>query len=104
MAKRGLKPNHARWREAAKLRCQGLTLAEVGKAMGITKQAVAYLLSRSHHERGDRCRSCKAPLTTKPLNLRYTTATYCLACLARHREAPLGQRIRAYRVAAGLHA
>jgi hypothetical protein len=46
-ARRGAPPDPARRREAVRLRAEGLTLAEVGKHLGVTRQAVIYLLRKA---------------------------------------------------------
>jgi hypothetical protein len=50
-ARRGGRPDTARRREAARLRAAGLTLAEVGRRLGVTKQAVIYLLRKAARDR-----------------------------------------------------
>jgi hypothetical protein len=45
-ARRGPPPDLARRLTAARLRAGGLTLAEVGRRLGVTKQAVIYLLRK----------------------------------------------------------
>jgi hypothetical protein len=44
MARRGRPVSHDRRKLAAELRRQGLTLAEIGRRLGITKQGAQYLL------------------------------------------------------------
>jgi hypothetical protein len=46
----GAQPDYGRHVLAAQLRAGGLTLAEVGKYLGVTKQAVVYLLRRAEQE------------------------------------------------------
>jgi hypothetical protein len=46
-ARRGPAPDLGRRRAAARLRAGGLTLAEVGKRLGVTKQAVIALLRKA---------------------------------------------------------
>jgi lambda repressor-like predicted transcriptional regulator len=41
----GPKPNLDRWRRMAELRRQGLTLSEIGRRFGVSKQAVHYALT-----------------------------------------------------------
>jgi transcriptional regulator with XRE-family HTH domain len=49
-----------------------------------------------------RCRDCGADLAAGRTGAGNNGPAYCLACLARHPEAPFGQRLKAYRLAAGL--
>jgi transcriptional regulator with XRE-family HTH domain len=102
---RGRKPNLKRRRKAAELRARGLTLVEVGRRMGCTKQAVHYLLGlRGPSPRPPKpvgCPACGADLGPAPNPLDYAPAP-CLPCLAQRPRTPLGQRLRAHRIARGL--
>jgi transcriptional regulator with XRE-family HTH domain len=99
--------NHkpGRRRQAAKLRARGLTLAEIGRRMGCSKQAVHYLLGlRGPAPRPPKpvaCPACGADLGPAPSPLDYAPAL-CLPCLAQRPRTPLGQRLRAHRIARGL--
>jgi transcriptional regulator with XRE-family HTH domain len=99
--------NHkpGRRRQAAKLRAQGLTLPEIGRRMGCSKQAVHYLLGlRGPAPRPPKpvaCPACGATAGTAPSAGDYAPAL-CLPCLAKQPQTPLGQRLRAHRLARGL--
>jgi transcriptional regulator with XRE-family HTH domain len=102
--------NHkpGRRRKAAELRARGLTLAEIGRKLGCTKQAVHYLLDhrprRLDQPRPSQtvfCAACGAFLGPSPTERDYAPAL-CLQCLAKRPQAPLSQRLRAYRIARGL--
>jgi transcriptional regulator with XRE-family HTH domain len=95
-----------RRRQAAELRARGLTLVEIARAMGCTKQAVHQLL-RPLWRRPVRprktltCAACGAELGLAPSTRDYAPSL-CLPCLARRPRAPFGQRLRAHRIAWGL--
>jgi DNA-binding XRE family transcriptional regulator len=48
------------------------------------------------------CRECRRLVARGPAGFAANAPPYCLACLARHPEATLGERLKAHRVAAGL--
>jgi transcriptional regulator with XRE-family HTH domain len=105
---RGRRPNLERHRQAAELRARGLTLVEVGRRMGCTRQAIHQLLGhragRPYQPRPPRtvpCAACGADLGPAPTTRDYAPAL-CLPCLARRPRATLGQRLRAHRLARGL--
>jgi transcriptional regulator with XRE-family HTH domain len=87
------------------LRAQNLTLAEVGRRMGCTKQAVHQLLGfRGPAPRPRKtvtCPACGGAAGTAP-TVRDHAPALCLACLANQPRATLGQRLRAHRIARGL--
>jgi hypothetical protein len=55
----GRKPNQDRRRQMAALRAQGITLEEIGRRLGVTRQAVFYTLRcmRTAGARGETIRS-----------------------------------------------
>jgi transcriptional regulator with XRE-family HTH domain len=99
--------NHkpGRRRQAAELRAQGLTLPEIGRRMGCSKQAVHYLLGlRGPAPRPPKpvaCPACGTDLGPAPSALDYAPPL-CLPCLSKRPRTPLGQRLRAHRIARGL--
>ena len=103
----GKKPNLRRRRQAAELRARGLTLAEVGRQMHCTRQAVHQLLdsrprrSRPRPRKTVACPGCRAALPL-PRFAHAGPPTLCLPCLARRPRASFAQRLRAHRIAAGL--
>jgi transcriptional regulator with XRE-family HTH domain len=104
MAKRGRPPDVGRRRQAAELRARGLSLAEVGRRLGISKQA-AHQLLRGAGAPGPgpvRCAACGAAVGRPALRTRRTPPALCPACLAKRPGAPFGLRLLAHRLAAGL--
>ena len=98
----GRKPNQDRRREAAQLRAQGLSFVEIGRRLGTTRQG-AYALFRPL--RGPpvvACALCGAAIVSAGALPRDAGTALCLPCLARHPGAGLGQRLKAFRLAAGL--
>jgi hypothetical protein len=79
----GRRPDLGRRRQAAELRAQGLSLAEVGRRLGVTKQAADQLLRPPR--RTSACPSCGKPA------LRDQPAPRCPACLAADPSAPLAE-------------
>jgi transcriptional regulator with XRE-family HTH domain len=104
MIKRGRKPDLRRRRRAADLRRQGLTEPEIAKTLGCTKQNVSYLLRAQSVEPCYtlHCSGCNAVIAHGRGTLRLNGLVYCLACLQKLPAPTLGQRLKAYRVAADL--
>jgi transcriptional regulator with XRE-family HTH domain len=96
MAKRGRPADLGRRRRAAELRAQGLSLAEVGRRLGVTKQAADQLLRPPPGYATSSCVSCGKPA------LRDQPAPRCVACRAADPAASFAERLRACRLAAGL--
>jgi transcriptional regulator with XRE-family HTH domain len=96
MAKRGRPADLERRRLAAELRARGLSLAEVGRRLGVTKQAADQLLRPLSGYATSSCVSCGKPaLGDRP-------APRCVACRAADPAASFAERLRACRLAAGL--
>ena len=100
----GREVNQERQAEMARLRADGLTLGEIGRRLGVSAVAVSLTLKRLGRA-GHLpvvCRECAAIiLAGPPSRPGGTAAALCLACLARHPEAPFGERLRTHRLAAG---
>jgi DNA-binding XRE family transcriptional regulator len=79
-------------RRAADLRAQGLTFAEVGRWLGVSREAVRKLVLAAAGRSGPPVRVLRGP----PRGGR------CPACVAADPAAPLAERLRALRQAAGL--
>jgi transcriptional regulator with XRE-family HTH domain len=99
--------NHkpGRRQQAAELRARGLTLPEIARKMGCTKQAVHQLLG--FNEPAPRPRKIvTCPARGTEVGTAQTTRdhapAYCRPCLAEKPRLPLGERLRARRIAAGL--
>jgi DNA-binding CsgD family transcriptional regulator len=102
--KRGPEPDLKRRQRALALRAEGLSLAEVGRRLGVTRQMVHKDL-KAAGQRGRvpaRCADCRqaiGPGVYPPRRL-----AYCADCLARRPDVPFGTRLRSLRLAAGLTA
>jgi transcriptional regulator with XRE-family HTH domain len=90
----GRRPDLGRRRRAAALRAQGLSLAQVGRRLGVTKQAAAQLLRPP--PAWSMCPSCGKALPADARGGR------CPACVAADPGVPFPERLRAFRLAAGL--
>jgi transcriptional regulator with XRE-family HTH domain len=107
-ANSGRRPDQDRRQRMLELREQGLSLAEIGRRLRITKQGAGSLLARiqkdalrpprSHPVRCDRCRRLVWADPPVPLD----GPVPCLRCLAGQPDATFGRRLRAHRVAAKL--
>ena len=65
----GRMTGQARWRKAEALRARGLSKAEIGRRLGISHQAVSYILRRSRLGvalPAMRCRACRAAVARRP--------------------------------------
>jgi transcriptional regulator with XRE-family HTH domain len=96
----GRKPNIVRRQEAASLRRQGLTVTEIGRRMGITRQGVHHLLDGAAGDRPIACRECGTVIVRCAVamgNIR--KRPWCVDCLARHPEATFTERLRSLRLA-----
>jgi transcriptional regulator with XRE-family HTH domain len=100
----GRKPNIARRREAASLRRQGLSVADVGRRMGISRQAAHQLLVDSN---GDSypvtCRQCDAVIIWSAVGMGGVgNQPWCTTCLASHPDASFADRLKSLRLARGM--
>jgi transcriptional regulator with XRE-family HTH domain len=89
----------------ARLRDQGLTLREIGRRLGVSKVAVCRMLRRIGHERPPAvftCAGCRREVASPAALPADSGAALCLPCLRKRPGAPLAQRLRALRLAAGL--
>jgi len=102
----GRKPNLERWRRVEELRAAGLSLPEIGRCLGITHQAVAAVLRNIRMTRARvrsvACAGCGEPIISAGCLPSDRGKALCLGCLAQRPEAPFGQRLKAFRLAAGL--
>jgi transcriptional regulator with XRE-family HTH domain len=102
----GRKPNLERWRQVEELRAAGLSLSEIGRRLGITRQAVQgmlrYIDKTKTRVRSVPCCACGRDIVSAGALSSGRGAALCLACLAQRPDAPFGQRLKAYRLAAGL--
>src|SRR4051812_45827572 len=95
-AERGPNPRQERRRRAAALRAQGLTMPEIGRRLGVTKQGVAYLLGPKVRRRtyAVACSACGRVLWPDG-SKRDTQGVLCLDCLGALPATTFGQRLRA---------
>jgi transcriptional regulator with XRE-family HTH domain len=96
----GRRPDPQKREQARRLRARGLSPAQIAKALGCSRQAVANMLQDPFVIR---CRSCRAevcPAARKGMWL--GRGVLCLACLAKAPDAPFEERLRALRLARGL--
>ena len=100
----GPKPDHKRRRLIAELRAKGFSYGAIAERLGVTKQDVFSLLNRPqrHSAREAKCKVCNAVIVRGAVAGRTAQNTFCLPCLAKHPEAPFSERLKAYRVTAGL--
>ena len=102
---RGRLPNFARRRRVDELLAQGLSLAEVARRLGLSRQYVGWMAEANRHLPPTfrvRCRACGHDLNQAVARPEDDRQVYCLACLAAHPEASFTEHLRAYRLAAGL--
>jgi DNA-binding IscR family transcriptional regulator/DNA-binding XRE family transcriptional regulator len=101
---RGRPPDHARRQRAANLRARGLTLAEIGRQLGVSRQAVFALINYTALPVpcGVPCSACAVLIPFPAPTATDRPGALCLGCLGRTAGATAGQRLRAYRLAAGL--
>jgi DNA-binding XRE family transcriptional regulator len=98
----GRKPNQERRRKAEWLRARGLNLTEVGRQLGTTRQGAYALFRPLRGTPAVACARCGAAIISAGALPRDAGTALCLPCLARHPDAGLGQRLKAFRLAAGL--
>jgi DNA-binding XRE family transcriptional regulator len=99
-------PDRRRQHQVAELRAEGLTLAAIGRRLGLSRQLVHHHLKAAGlagPRRGTvRCCACAAAIATGHHTIEYNREPLCLACLERRPDAPFGRRLKACRLAAGL--
>jgi transcriptional regulator with XRE-family HTH domain len=101
----GRKPNLKRRRQVALLRDSGLTLAEIARRLGVSKQAVWSLLNQRARRTASRavpCCACGALIVSPGALRRDADAALCLPCLRARACVPFAIRLKALRLAAGL--
>jgi hypothetical protein len=100
----GSGPRPAPWRRrhVAGLRARGLTLPEIGRRLGLSRQLVHYYagLAGGPPGRVACCGACRAGIAAGFRRLIDAVPAYCLHCLPA--DAPVGVRLKAHRLAAGL--
>src|SRR6516164_8735095 len=101
---RGPKPDRKRWNQIARLRAEGLGLAEIGRRLGVRRQTVHWTLRaiRKAQGRSVPCAGCGAAVASAGALPGDAGKALCLGCLARRPGAATWQRLKAFRLAAGL--
>jgi DNA-binding XRE family transcriptional regulator len=75
----------------------------IAEHLGVSHQRVCQLLKDANLPPLPlRCRECEAIILTRPHGTAVCLSAWCLACLRRHPEATLGERVRTFRLAADL--
>jgi DNA-binding XRE family transcriptional regulator len=100
---RGKPPNLKRRQQIAEFRTAGLSLTEIDRRLGVSRQSVHQHLQRSGQtilRPGIICCVCGRMLGSRLRSASERSPVSCTACLPP--EATLGQRLRAYRMAAQL--
>jgi transcriptional regulator with XRE-family HTH domain len=103
----GRRVDAARRQPAERLRARGLSFAEIGRRLGISREGARYLLGvarrRAPRVRPDlRCAACRRAIPGSGATGRTAGAVYCLDCLGETPEATFARRLRSLRVAHGL--
>jgi transcriptional regulator with XRE-family HTH domain len=100
----GKKPNLVRRKKIAQMRAKGLSLAEIGRRLGVSRQAVQITVRAMERPvvRAVACAGCGAAVVSAGALRSDRGAALCLPCLRRKPSAPFGQRLKACRLAAGL--
>jgi transcriptional regulator with XRE-family HTH domain len=88
----------------AQLRARGLSLTEIGRRLGVTRQCVQGTLRALARKRTYSvcCTACGRDITSAGALASDAAAALCLSCLATHPAAPFARRLKACRLAAGL--
>jgi transcriptional regulator with XRE-family HTH domain len=88
----------------ARLRARGLTLAEIGRRLGVTRQCVQLALAALAHPRVHSvpCAGCGRDIVSAGALPSDAGSAVCLRCLANRPGAPFAQRLKSCRLAAGL--
>jgi hypothetical protein len=79
----GTSPRQKQRDRAAAIRAEGLSFAEIGRRLGITKQAAWHLLTRgpAAHTEGVCCTACRAVVTERYFQRRPVGVVLCRHCL-----------------------
>jgi transcriptional regulator with XRE-family HTH domain len=98
----GRRPDTERLRQIAALRAEGLTLKEIGRRYGISKQAVQSALegARRLGTRAARCSACRG-LIVSPVASGVYRDLLCFACLERHPDTPFARLLKSLRIIVG---
>src|SRR5262245_40259007 len=104
----GARRDPARGRRVVELRRQGLTLAEIGRRLHMSRQLVHYhavTAGLAGPRRGTvGCCECQTIIATGHHTIEYNRDPLCLACLEKCPEVPFSRRLKACRLARRLTA
>src|SRR2546426_514853 len=100
----GRRPDHALRKLVTELRGRGLSMAEVARQLGVSRQAVFSLIRYADLScpQGVPCTACHVLIPTPAPRPEDSPGALCLRCLERTPGVTTAQRLRAYRLAAGL--
>jgi transcriptional regulator with XRE-family HTH domain len=101
----GRKPDVKRRAEIIRLRDRGLSLAEIGRRLGMSKQGVFQVLAvlrQPARQRSVTCAQCGSVIPSPGALGSDAGRALCLACLGSRPDTPFSVRLKAFRLAAGL--
>lgn len=100
----GRKPDSCRRETIARLRADGLSLAEIGRCFGVSRQCVQETLRAMARARvrSVACAACGDAIRSAGAIRSDAGSALCLPCLARRPATSFGVRLKACRLAAGL--
>jgi transcriptional regulator with XRE-family HTH domain len=102
----GRKPDLKRWARVERLRKTGLSLAQIGRRLGMTAKAVHRTLRTIERARVSPrsvpCSACRRDIVSAGAIASDRGSALCLECLGRRAGIPFGRRLKAFRLAAGL--
>jgi transcriptional regulator with XRE-family HTH domain len=100
----GRKPDLERRWQVVGFRSQGLTLREIGNRMGISRQAVFFMMKAVEKSvrRSVPCCQCGCQIVSAGALAHDAGNTFCINCLERNPQATFGHRLKTFRLAAGL--
>ena len=90
-----------RRRQAAELRAEGLSIVEIAERLAVSPSAVNKMLG-DHEPAPIKCRECGQIVGELRCRFRPKQGVLCLGCLTQRPDAPFGDRLRTFRVGAGL--
>jgi hypothetical protein len=94
---RGRLPNLKRRQQIAEYRTAGLSLTEIGRKLGISRQRVQFILTYACNTRlvPVHCAECGIVITQLRGVADNNRSVWCLACLAKRPQATFGQQLSA---------
>jgi transcriptional regulator with XRE-family HTH domain len=101
----GIAPAAVRFLECHNCNPQWPALSGLIRALGTALVGGKYMRYPQAHGTGGGpvyCLECQGRIGSGPAGFTTNAPAYCLTCLARHRDANFGERLKAYRLAAGL--